>query len=300
MDLVTLRVFLSIVSEGSLVRAAERENIALSAVSRRISEMEARTGVVLFDRRDRGMKLTSAGHALAEHVVTIFAELQSLARDLDAQRGGESGYVRLCHMWAASSMLGTMLADFLEANPGVDVRVDECTLDETLNAVRIGEADVGVITSFASPLPEKLELIPWREDELRVILPRGHVLCEKSALSLADICEHPIVAMRCANNFHDLLDEQARKHGVVLNERVHTNSYENARAMVAAGLGVALVPSSYAWPYVKELKIEVRALSEDWARRRLMICVRRNEKLTAAGQLLIDHLLESTLRRSAA
>jgi DNA-binding transcriptional LysR family regulator len=292
LDLVTLRMFLSIADEGSLGRAATREGIALSAISRRISDLEARTGLVLFDRRDRGMTLTCAGRTLAEHIRGLFDRLDDLALELDALRGGEKGHVRLCHMTAAAGLLPSRLARFLADNPGVGLEVDETSAEEALHAVRVGEADIGVITS-GTPAANDLHLYPWVEDELVAIVPRGHALAQKARLSLSDICAYPLVTLRHSTAILALYQERARTLGLEINERVHATSYESVRAMVAGGLGVAIVPAHTAYPHAREQNIEVRALSETWAQRRLVICVRHPDHLSASADLVVRHLLAS-------
>jgi DNA-binding transcriptional LysR family regulator len=297
LDLVTLRVFLSTAEEGTMGRAAERENIALSAISRRISDLEARTNLILFDRRDRGMSLTSAGRALAQSIRLVFDRLDALARGLNDLESGETGYIRLFHQTAASALLPPILADFLTTHPGIQLEIDEAAPDEILHAVRSGDADLGIITSWTAADALDLESRPWVADELVAIIPIEHPLSSRDTLSVAEICEFPIITLRNAQAVLVLFREAARKRDLLLQERVHAVSYETVRHMVAAGLGIAIVPQTAAERPETNDRIAVRRLSEEWAQRRLIICSRGVGLRSAASTLLLEHLAASSVER---
>lgn len=293
LDLVTLRVFLSTAEEGTMGRAAERENIALSAISRRISDLEARTNLILFDRRDRGMSLTSAGRALAQNIRLVFDKLDGLARGLNDLESGETGYIRLFHQTAASALLPPILADFLTKHPRIQLEIDEAAPDEILHSVRSGEADLGIITSRTAADAIDLENRAWVEDELVAILPVDHPLTSRDHLSVSEICEFPIITLRNAQAVLTLFREAARARGLPLQERVHAVSYETVRHMVSAGLGIAIVPQTAAERPETSDRIAVRPVAEEWAKRRLIICSRGAGLQSAASTLLLEHLAAS-------
>ena len=138
LDPVSLRVFRAAVEARSLARAAERENIALSAASRRVAELEARLGTPLLHRHDRGVLRTAAGEVLMPHLSVLFDPLDRIGADLDAFATGQRGHVRLqANMSAVSGMLPEALAGRLL--PVVDQVVD-C-------------GDVGPGCRFAHPVP---------------------------------------------------------------------------------------------------------------------------------------------------
>lgn len=293
LDLMTLRVFLSTAEEGTMGRAAERENIAVSAISRRIADLEARTGLTLFDRRDRGMSLTSAGRALAQDVRLVFDRLDALASGLNDLESGKTGYIRLFHQTAASSLLPPLLAAFLTQNPGIQLEIDEGPPDEILNAIRSGDADLGIITSRTATAAIDLENRTWLEGELVAILPVDHPLSHRDALSISEICEFPIVTLRSADAVLALFREAARERGLPLQERVHAVSYETVRHMVAAGLGIAIVPYTAANRPETQDRIAVRPVTDAWAKRQLVICSRGAGLRSAASTLLLEFLVHS-------
>jgi DNA-binding transcriptional LysR family regulator len=289
-DLVSLRVFVAAAEEGSLAKAAARHYIALSAVSRRISELEATAGVQLFDRHDRGMSLTAAGSMLLARLQLVFDSLNGIAADLDAFSKGTRGHVRIqAHMSAMAGVLPERVASFLAANPGIDVDVDEFTSLEVLHSIRVGSADLGLISATLDD--SSIHMIPWRRDELVAIIPVGHALAEKQALRLTDMVGEPFICMQRESALLTLCRNHARAIGKTLHERVHAASFDSVRRMVSAGLGIAILPAGAAGAASGDIKIEVRPLLEQWATHNLMICLRNPAQMSTATRLLVDHLL---------
>ena len=185
-DLATLQILMAAADGESFGAAAKRANISLSAVSRRIADFEARVGVLLFARQNRGVTLTPAGEALISQMRDLFDLLKMIAFDLEATRGGKRGVIRLdTHMSATVGPLPERLASFRRLCPDIHVQLSEQTSIEVAHAASIGIADVGLV-SGTLPI-ENLHLMNWHEDELVVVLPLGHPLLEKNRIRFADI-----------------------------------------------------------------------------------------------------------------
>jgi DNA-binding transcriptional LysR family regulator len=295
LDLVTLRVLKAAAEERSLAGAAERERLALSAVSRRIAEMEARFGTALLRRHDRGVEPTAAGEALLRHIGPLFDLLGRAAADVEAFASGARGHVRLhANISAITGPLPEALTGFLAAHPGIEVSLEERLSSEILHAVRIGAADVGLVS--ATVQAPDLRLIPWREDRLMAVLPQDHPLLRHAgpdtALRFADLAAEPFVGLSPATALQQLYRDEAATLGLVLRERVNVASFDGVRRMVEAGLGVAVLPAAGAEPYVAAMAIAVRPLAEAWAVRLLALCIRTDAgTLSAAARLLVAHLL---------
>ena len=286
LDLVTLRVFAATTEEGSLARAAERESIALSAISRRISALEARSGVQLFDRHDRGMTLTPAGEMLLHRLHGVFDLLDHIALDLEALHKGTKGVVRIhAHSSAITEGFSAELQTFISEHPGLDVQIEEHTSREVVHAVSTSTAELGLISGTAET--GNLHVIPWREDTLVVALPAGDYLTTQRQLKFAALLERPFISMQKDSALSTLCRGQARMLGKTLIERAHATSFESVRKMVAAGLGVAIMPVSVIDP---QEAIVSRPLEESWARRPLSLCVRTLEHMPAATKLLVQWL----------
>lgn len=287
LDLVTLQILMAAAEERSFAAAATRANISLSAVSRRIADLEARTGVTLFERHDRGVTLTNAGEQLVPQLTDLFDLLENIALDLDATRGGVRGLIRLdTHMSATAGPLPARLASFRALHPDIHVQVSEQTSAEVARSVSIGMADLGMV-SGTLPIPN-LELIPWHEDELVVVLPPGHRLLDKSSVRFAELVGEPFIGLQKDSALLSLYRQHMQALGHMLDERAHTTSFDSVCRFVSAGLGLAILPALATQGH----SVETRPLDESWARRPLMLCMRSADKLSAATRLLIAHLID--------
>jgi DNA-binding transcriptional LysR family regulator len=294
LDLVTLRVFKAAVEERSLARAAEREHLALSALSRRIADMEARLGTTLLRRHDRGVEPTAAGEVLLRHLGPLFDLLDRAFADVEAFAAGARGHVRLhANISAVAGFLPAALAGFLAANPGVEVSLEERFTGDILHAVRTGAADLGLGSGTVRGASPELQLIPWREDRLVAVLPADHPLAaERAPVRFAELAAEPFVGLPSASALQQLYRREAEAVGLPLRERVNVASFDGVRRMVEAGLGVAILPETGAEPHAASMAIAVRPLDEPWATRPLALCVRRDmDALPAAARLLAAHLL---------
>ncbi len=294
LDLVSLRIFVAAAEENNLARAAEREHIALSAASRRISDFEARAGVQLFERRDRGMLLTLAGQHLLEQLRDVFGLFDKIAFDLDEVRGGGRGHVRVhAHMSAMANALPELIASFLGGHPAIDIELMEQTSVEAIHAVQTGSADIGVISG--NMLASDLAIRPWRQDELVVVLPPAHPLGQRPRIGLAELLDEPFVAMQPGSALVALYRAHAKSLGRELRERAHATSFESVRRLVSVGLGVSILPLSAATPSASSAFL-IRPLDEPWASRSMVLCTRDPSRLSGAARLVLDHLTHDETR----
>nr|WP_159014154.1 LysR family transcriptional regulator [Acidisoma sp. S159] len=291
LDLVTLRLFKAAVEERSLVRAGEREHLALSAVSRRIAEMEARVGTSLLRRHDRGVEPTAAGEVLMRHLDVLFDLLERTALDLEAFAAGVRGYIRLhANLSAIAGSLPEALATFQVLHPEIEISLEERISTDILHAVQIGTADIGLVSGT---LPDVgLQLVHWLNDRLMVVVPQAHPLALTDApLRFSDIVTEPFVGMSAAMALQTLYRREAAILGETLRERVNVASFDGVRRMVEAGFGIGILPEAASAPFAQVMRIVVRPLDEPWAKRSLALCFRDRETLSTAGRLLITHLV---------
>lgn len=291
LDFVSLRVFKAAAEERSLAGAAEREQLALSAVSRRISYMEERLGAALLRRHDRGVEPTAAGEALLRHLGPLFDLTERAVTDVSAFASGGRGHVRLfANISSVTGFLPEALASFLRDHPDIEVSLDERITSDILHAIRTGAADIGLVSATVSA-PD-LQLSPWREDRLVALMRPDHPLAARSAVRFAELAVEPFVGLSGSMALQQLYRHEAEALGLVLRERVNVASFDGVRLMVEAGFGVAVLPAIGAEPHASA-KLVIRPLDEPWAKRSLALVTRRDPRnLPAATRLLITHLLE--------
>lgn len=268
-----------------------RENTSLSAVSRRVAELEQRVGICLFDRHDRGVSPTEVGAQFVAQLYDVFERIEQIAIDLEEVGKGRRGIVRIsAPMTAISGDLPVIIAAFVAKHPGIDVQIAEETSVVAIHGVSVGDLDLALIPS--SPAPPNLSLFPWFEDELVVILPRGHAMATRESVQLVDLANEPFIGMPRGSGLFALYRQKFNAAGHKMKERAHTTSFESVRRMVSVGMGISILPGTAVHPYKEELDLLTVRLDESWSKRPLSFCAREPERRSAATKLLIAHLLE--------
>lgn len=296
-NLRSLRLLVAAAEEGNLARVAEREGIAISAVSRRISEFENRYGFAMFDRHDRGVTPTPDGRQFLDRIAVALGELEQIASDLLDRRDGSAGTVRVyAHTSSVTAGLPASIAEFSRQNPEIDVVLAERTSQEIVHAVQSAQCEIGLISGTLEL--SGLETTQLQGDELVVVLPKDSPLAGQGALSLRDLAQQPFICMQPGSALLSLYRTQAAAQEFEFNERVHCASFENVRACVAAGLGVSILPSNAVPEDEHARLLAIRKLSEPWAQRSLMICHRSTDKISSASRRFIAFLQEKNSARA--
>lgn len=291
-DIQTLRAFVAVAEEGSIASGAARESTVASAVSKRISEMEQACGVSLINRHRRGVSLTSAGVELLDHARRILAELKRLDNTLNDFGSGARGEVRLlANTSAIVQFLPQDFASFIAINPTVKLDLEERTSDETQKNVLAGLADLGILVTPNTV--EGLTLKHYRYDRLVVVMPRGHRLTSAKKVCFEDVLAYDHVGLPRNTSLCEMLVEEARKLDRPFKLRIQARSYEGLVLMVAAGIGLSLLPEKSVAPFLAARTITARPLAESWATRELLLATRSSHPLTAVAELLYQHLLGS-------
>lgn len=291
LDLLSLRLFLTICEEQSIGRAAERESIAPSAVTKRIQELEYLFDVKLLYRHPKGTVPTPVGLALAEHARNIFRFVEDIRVDLSEFAEGVKGHVRVTAIPSALvGFLGADLRVFLDTHPQVQMDVREELSSEVVHSVATGTADVGV---YATPptASDEVETYPYRKDELLAVLPRAHPLASRRQIAFAELLSTDLIGVQETSSVMNQLRRAAQDMGRQLQLRYQVRTNEVARGLVAAGLGTAVLPTGLAAPPDAAGAIVTVPLAEPWAQRELRLCVRKGAPLPAQVREFVDFLL---------
>lgn len=289
LDPVSLRLFVAVMEENAIARAAAREHIAPSAASRRLAELEDALRVELFARSNRGTEPTAAAYALLHLARGVLNDLDGIATQMQDFRAGVRGHVRVvANISAITQFLPGELQCFMAAHPQVDVRLQEQISTAVAQSVAENAADVGILNHGS--YGERVTLLPYREDELVLIVPAGHALARRRSVRLADALACDFVGMHPGSAINNLLTRAAAEQEMPLKLRIQVTSYDALCLMVSAGLGVAVLPRGSAQIYRGTLALRAITLDEPWARRRLSLCVRSEESLSSVARLLVDHL----------
>lgn len=288
-ELTDLKLFLEIAQARSLSTGAAAVHITASSASYRLKNLEQALGTALFTRTPRGMDLTLAGEAVLAHAREVFEGLERMHGDVGRFISGLKGHVRLAANSSALNGFATAsIGRFLVLNPDVDADIEERQSETIPGAVLAREVDIGI---FAGPTEVSgLELHRYAMDRLVIAVPSAHVLADEQAVKLGAALEFDFVCMsRTSSNFLFLRD-MALRSGKPLRTRLHAHSFEAVLSLVAAGLGIALVPTSV----LVGLPSGVCAvpLAEAWAGRALNLAVRAEGRLPSFAKALVQFLLE--------
>ena len=291
LDPVSIRLFLATLEEGSIARAAARENIVPSAVSKRISEMESELHVPLLDRSVKGVHPTPAGEALAHHARALLQGMDRMQREMAGYVDGVRGLIKV--LASVTSLSGDLPADIMKfraERPQIEIDVEERTTPVIYRRVREGLADVGVASEFASH--EGLHVFPYRRYALAAVLPGGHALAGAQKLRYAQLLGDDLVELTRDSGISHVFDDAAREARTSRTVRARVSSFETICMLVARGLGVGVAPL-YLAAEKKTLDLRFVPLSDDWAQPRSFIAVRDLDTLPMAARAFVDHLRAS-------
>lgn len=288
-DPVTLRLFVAVCEERNIARAAEREAIVASAVSKRIAAIEADLGAALLVRGRRGIEPTAAGQALLRMAREVLSTMSRMQAELSEFASGVQGSVRVV---AAPSVLAEKLPEdigrFLARHQRVRVSLDEQVSHELLRSVREGAAELGVLWDLADT--GGLHLRPYRSDHLCVAVPAGHRLAAARTLRFEQVLDEPGVGVASGGLMDLMLRREAARLGRQPLHRITVSSLDAACRIVAAGLGIAVLPREAAALHARVSKLALVPLAEPWAVRRFVIVSRAEGTLSASARLLSEHL----------
>jgi DNA-binding transcriptional LysR family regulator len=289
LDPVSLRLFVAVMEEGTIAAAAVREHLAPAAVSKRISELEGALDAVLFQRSNKGTQATPAAHALLGLARGVLNGLDDIAEQMAGYASGLRGHVRVfANISAITQFLPDDLRTFMVAAPLVQVHLQERISTAIARAVADSTADIGILN--AGHYGDEFTVLPYREDELVLIVPRGHALARRRKVSFREALAHDFVGAHPGSAINNQLHKAAGELGVPLRLRIQVSGYDAMSLMVAAGMGIGVLPRQSARLYLASLGMVAVALDEPWVRRQLVICVRSLGALSPAGRMLVKHL----------
>jgi molybdate transport repressor ModE-like protein len=248
-DSHALRIVHRISELGSITAAARSLGYSQPAVSQHLKRLEARLGLPLVAKAGRGVRLTEAGRILARHAATVTQALDAAAGELSDLAGLRSGRVTLAAFPSASAtVIPTLLRGLSLRHPGVQLNYLEAEPPEAVAAVRDRAADLALTFSYtgdrADPhrrSAEGLTVVPLWRDEMFLVVPREHALAGRERIDLAHLADDQWIGgcPRCRAHLLDL----ATRSGFSPSISYETDNVVAVFGMVAAGLGVALVPA---------------------------------------------------------
>ena len=285
-DLPDLKLVAAIADSGSLSRAANRVHLATSSASHRLTQLESALGVSLFTRHARGLTPTPAGESLLRHARQVFAQLEQMHADLAPYASGLNSQVTVfANTNAINCFLPEDLGEFLREHPNLRISLEEQPSPAIIRAVAAGQVDLGVVAAegdFGT-----LDVVPYRRDRLVLIVAVDHPLAQKTRIAFADVLTEAFVCLHAGSAIHTFMMNHAARLGGSLDVRIQVRSFAAVCRMVAAGVGIGMVPSSSV-SVVDHLKVV--EITDAWAPRDLHLCIRQRDALSPAARALFESL----------
>ncbi|MBF2003759.1 MAG: LysR family transcriptional regulator [Synechococcales cyanobacterium C42_A2020_086] len=254
-----LRILKAIAAEGSFKRAADSLYVSQPAVSLQVQNLERQLDVPLFDRGGRRAQLTEAGYLLlnyGDRILSLCEETCRAIEDLQNLQGGT--LIVGASQTTGTYLLPRMLGLFRQRYPDVAVQLHVHSTRRTAWSVANGQVDLAIIGGEVPPeLQESLEIIPYAEDELALILPVFHPLARLSQIERDDLYKLQFIALDSQSTIRKVIDQVLTRCGIEtrrLKIEMELNTIEAIKNAVQSGLGAAFVSIS---AIEKELQMEV-------------------------------------------
>jgi DNA-binding transcriptional LysR family regulator len=289
-----LKVLREVAYRGSISATAEALSYTQSAISQQIATLEAETGMTLLERHPRGVSLTAAGQMLVGHAEGILAGLEAAEAALSEIAGLRGGRLRVASFpTAGATLMPQAIATFRSSYPGVELTLTEGEPEQIAPRLRAGEMDLALLFEFAgeTPLQEDVTRVELLEDPMYLALPGEHPLAGKGKLRLEDLREEAWVQTSRSSPCARHVVRCCHAADFEPNVSFESDDYQTVQGLVAAGVGVALIPE-LALSVVRE-DITIRTLSPAPPVRQVIAALPAGARLLPAAPVMLAVLEEA-------
>ena len=297
LDVRRLRVLKEVAARGSFSAAAESLAYTQSAVSQQIAALEREAGTKLVERTARGVHLTDAGHVLVRHAEGILQRLLDAEAELEAMAGLRGGRLRLVAFPSAGgSIMPEAVAGFRGKHPAVEVTLAPAEPDEAIEALRTGEADIGLTieTTWHQPGDDGIERTHLLDDPMYLVLPVDHPYAGRRSVRLADLAEEQWILgsgdMSCPDSA--ILLRACNAAGFEPRIAFQSDDYNAIQGFIATGMGISLIPD-LALTTVRS-DVAIRSLGPKAPVRRISAITLEGGFCSPAKQAMLDVLVETS------
>ena len=296
LDVRRLRVLKEVAAKGSFSAAAESLAYTQSAVSQQIAALEREAGMQLLERSARGVHLTDAGRVLVGHAEGILRRLADAEAELEAMAGLRGGRLRLVAFPSAGgSIMPEAVARFRDRHPAVELTLEPAEPDDAIDALRSGEADIGLTieTVWAQPGDDGLERTHLLDDPMYIVLPVGHRLAHKPKVSVKDFSEDAWILgsgdASCPDS--QILIRACNGAGFEPRIAFQSDDYNAIQGFIATGMGISMIPD-LALTTIRG-DVVVRSLGVKAPVRRISAITTEGGFCSPAKQAMLDVLVET-------
>ncbi|QAY66403.1 LysR family transcriptional regulator [Paenibacillus protaetiae] len=291
MELRQLYYFVKVAKKEHVTQAAEELHVAQSAVSRQIHQLEEELNVKLFLQKGRNLQLTPVGQLFLKRAEVILADLERAVVEIHEFLDPEKGEIRLGFPHSLGvSVIPQVVASFRKLHPNVKFRFRQGMYPSLIRDMLKGEIDL----AFISPFPEQYEALGGEvllTEELYAVLPPNHPLAYEEAIHLSQLRDEVFVLFSEGYSLRPIVWEACQEAGFTPKIAFEGEETETISGLVAAGMGVSLLPEMALHQYGALHPAKVRLLSPK-VTRTIGLIHRSNEKLPLVAKVFHSFLLQ--------
>lgn len=290
-----IRVFCAVYELRSFTQAAQSLCITQSAVSKLCAELEHELGFQLFERSTRHVEICDGAKDLYAYAQEILGSLRAAQRSLSHLAGLERGAVAIaCSPIMMHALLGPVIIKFHTAHPDVQLDLYEVSTDETIELVRSGRVDFGIVAAESDDPKLISEVI--HSDPMFVVVNPGHPLSKREHVRWQDLISHHHIMLRNVYSVRRSLDRILKSKNLVFSSSIETGTLTTGLQMVRAGLGIAVMPG-YIKDFARQLGLQNVPIVDDVEHLHELSLIRRAEnRPSMAAGVFIDQLLDYMLQ----
>ena len=287
MQLESLKMFCDVVETGSFSRAAQLNHVTQSAVSQQIRALERRYEQRLLSRSARQVTPTAAGERLFRGCKEILSRFSEVEQEIREQATEVTGATTVSTIYSVGlHELTGIQKVLLKTHPKVNLRLNYRRSDQVYDDVIMGQADLGLV---AYPQPRAgVDVIPFREDKLAVVMPPSHPLASKQKLPLSALAGLPFIAFDREAPTRKAIDKLFRDKGIELNPTMEMDNVETIKRAVELGLGISVLPIPATSQEVQLGTLITRPFADGTYTRPIGVLVRKGKYLARAAQAVLD------------
>lgn len=289
MELQQLRYVCAIAETGSFSRAAARCHVAQPSLSQQVLKLEEELGARLFDRMGRSLRITEAGQSFLPHARSILQETEAARNEVHGQQQEGRGTVVLGAIpTIAPYLVPQIAASFIRQQPHATLKVLEETTPLLVEALQNYSVDIALLSL---PLKQKdLEWAALKTEPIYAAVPKKHPHARAETISLRDLRDEPFLMLRDSHCFRDVAMGICRRVRMQPQISFESGQFNSLLGMVAAGMGISVVPEMALDPNAGCAYIRV---ADAQAERTIVATWLRGRALTRVQQLFLRHLQES-------
>jgi len=307
LNVARLRALKEVAARGTLSAAADALDYTQSAVSQQIAALESEVGLALLERHARGVRPTAAGRALLAHTDGVLARIEAAEAELAAIAGLRGGRLRMASFpTAGATLMPLAIAMFKTLHPGVELSLAEGEPQEIAPRLLAGEFDLALLFEFGeheprpAPAPARdhaLERVALLRDPMYLALPRRHRLAGAPALRLEQLRGEAWIQTSRSSPCARHVVRCCHAAGFEPNVSFESDDYQTIQGLVAAEVGVALIPE-LALSVVRD-DIAIRALHPHPPVREVIAAAPADARLAPAAPAMLDMLRQAAARYEA-